>query len=215
MDTKLVTTFLGNFASELGVLKRSELLSEEWLIDGAWNRQSWLHGRVWAALVRAVPRRYVPNIEISLPTPNSAQSSFKPDLLVCDAENTLKLMVDLESSNTSDHRVLDRHLDRLRALCDVEAEERPEIALILTIMPSSPIRNIPFYGKPTEEQRRRRQSNPYAYHKEDYLQGFEAFSRDKPPISLAWANLDLDGVYLEFWDGRAKKRPFWPSGVKG
>lgn len=211
MDTRLVTTFLTNFASEIAVLKKSNHLSRAWFLDGDWNRQSWLHGRVWAAMVRAVPRKYVPNIEISLPTPDGPQGSYKPDLLVCDTENRPKLMVDLESSNTSDLRVVERNLPRIRSMANAPETDRPEIALIMTIMPSAPIANVPFYGKPSLEARELRQKNPYAYHRDLYLKALREFTRSNLGISIAWGNLDVHGVYLEYWDGRGDQRPYWPT----
>ena len=53
--TNLLSGFLGNLAGEIHALRIAGQFADEWLLDGRWNGDGWLHGRIWGAMVRAVP----------------------------------------------------------------------------------------------------------------------------------------------------------------
>lgn len=184
----------------------------QWLTRGDSNKAGWLHGRVWAALTQSVPKGYVANSEVRLSTPGGPGTSFKPDLLVCDGADSPILAVEFESTNSSDRRVLTRDIARLPFLATVETGERPAGVLIITTLPSQPVVGLPMYAglsPGTPAGRALRRMNPYAFHKASFLQGLKRASHGSA-LSIAWANLDVDAIRLEFWDGAYKKRPTWP-----
>ena len=207
----LVRGILDNLSSDLRGLRRSGHFSDEWLLDGSYNRGSWLHARLWGALVRAVPKPWVVNIEARVHTAKGPESSFKPDVQICDDQDHVELVVELESSNSSDDRVVYRDIERLKCIRDFEDGYCPKCALLLTVLPSQRVKNLRMWGDLDDAQRGERRSNPFAFHRDSYIEALERLSAKGCPFSVAWANLDVDGIRLEFWDGTYQRRPFWPT----
>ena len=213
---KLVPEVLAGLASRLQRLQESGHFDARWVTDGAYNQGGWLHARVWAALVQSIPSGFVPNLEVRLPTPGRSETSFKPDVVVCDAADRIVLAIELESTNSSDDRVVLRDIDRLKYLALAAAEERPVGVLLLTVLPSRPVVRLPMHGglsPASVEERARRRANPYAFHRDAFLAALGAAAKTSNVISVAWANIDVDALRLEFWDGTYKKRPSWPLGL--
>jgi hypothetical protein len=214
---KLVPEVLAGLASRLRGLQDSGHFNARWVTDGAYNRGGWLHARVWAALVQSIPPGFVPNLEARLPTPGRSETSYKPDVVVCDAANRVTLAIELESTNSSDDRVVLRDIDRLKYLAKAAAEERPDGVLLVTVLPSRPVVRLPMYdglSPASVEGRARRRANPYAFHRDAFLAALrEATNKTSNVISVAWANIDVDALRLEFWDATYKKRPSWPLGL--
>lgn len=214
-NRQLPPAFLERFAQEVRALRKTGHFSDDWLLDGTYNHGGWLHGRLWGAMVRAVPEGFVPNLEVRLQTPGAAYGdSFKPDLVVCGRrdgrDDALCMVVELESTNSSDDRVVQRDIDRLRFL--QEADDCPGTALLITTLPSSRVKYLPMYkglAPNSPEEREKRRENPYAFHRKEILAALDALPRTK--LSIAWANLDTDGVRLEYWNGRYERPRFWPT----
>ena len=115
-----IPTFLGEFGQELAALRATGHFSAEWLVDDSHKRGGWLHARLWAAMVRAV----------LLHMPGASWGRlFKPDLLICGPDDTPELVVELEPTNSSDGRVVQRDIDRLRYLARRPEPEVPPVAM--------------------------------------------------------------------------------------
>lgn len=213
---KLVPDVLDGLASRLRGLQQSGHFDARWVTDGAYNHGGWLHARVWASLVQSIPSGFVPNLEVRLPTPGRSQTSYKPDVVVCDAADRIALAIELESTNSSDDRVVLRDIDRLKYLAKAAADERPAGVLLLTVLPSQPVVRLPMYDSlspASAAERARRRADPYAFHRDAFLAALDAAKKTSNGISIAWANIDVDALRLEFWDGTYKKRPSWPLGL--
>src|SRR5437016_4939700 len=66
--SQFLEDLLANLLREMHRLRAIGALSDDWFLDGGWNRLSRLHSRVWGALTRAVPEAYIANIECRLAT---------------------------------------------------------------------------------------------------------------------------------------------------
>lgn len=214
----LVPEILAALAERLRALQASGHFDARWLTDGRHNEGGWLHARVWAALVQAIPAGYVPNLEVRLPTPGRSESSYKPDVVVCDADDRLVLAVELESTNSSDDRVVLRDIDRLKYLANAPADDRPAEVLLLTVLPSRPVLNLPMHAglsPASRDARARRRMNPYEFHRDAFLSALASTAKttSKEGIDIAWANIDVDALRLEYWNGTYKKRRSWSLGL--
>lgn len=207
--SRLIPLFLERLAQKLRMLRRTGHFSDEWLLDGTYNSAGRLHGRLWGAMIQAVPDGYVPNVEERLATPGYCSSSFKPDLIVAGPSDELEMMVELESTNSSDRRVIYRDIRRLCYLA--EAERHPSVVLLLTVLPSAPVKYLKMWDNLSKKRREERRSNPYAFHCEAFASALDGLLTRGLDLSVGWANLDLDGIRLEFWDGRYERRRFWPT----
>jgi hypothetical protein len=209
----VVSLFLDNLAAEICALRRAGQFTDEWLLDGKWNQGSWLHGRIWGAMVRAVPRPFIPSVENRLWLGKNDGDSFKPDLTVFDpwAADKIKLMVELESTNSSDLRVEWRDIERLSGLALSTARERPEGALIVTMLPTKPVKNWPQFDGLGKDKVLKRNANPYEFHKEGYLKALASAWDKQLPFSVVWANIDTDTIRVDFWDGKYDRSPSWPT----
>src|SRR5262245_18170546 len=98
--------FLAAFAEQLNHLARRRLLTQDWLLKD-WNASSWLHARICGALVRAVPPLYTPMIDVKW------SGRFKPDLCICDEADRTIGVVEYESTNSSDERLVVKDLKHI------------------------------------------------------------------------------------------------------
>jgi len=206
----LVTELLQNFATELDALGKSGCFSSEWLLAHTYNRGSRLHSRVWGALVAAVPHGYARDIERRLQTPDRSQRNFVPDLVISTNDSIADLVVELESTNSIDQRVVDRDIDRLRYMDGASA------FLLITLMPSQRVAGLKNYFGLPRDQQARRAVNPYAFHRDEFIRALDE-ARDRlkdgrKHMGLGWANVDVDAVRLEYWNGEYSKRRTWPFG---
>jgi hypothetical protein len=205
----LLTHFLEQFAHKLSELYTSGHFTDQWLLDGRYNKDSRLHARLWGALIGAAPPGYVPNVELLVHTPGRGERSFKPDLIICNSADKQEMMIELESTNSSDQRVIYRDIDRLSYVARLE--EPPRLALLITVLPSQPVSYLPMYDGLPAAKRAQRRKNPYAFHVDDYLNALDQLLSSNIPFSVAWANLDVNGLYLEFWNGRYQRRRIWKT----
>ncbi|GEM_PF-6588661 len=204
INNALIRNFLKQFAQEIVALRKSGHFSDDWLLDGRYNHYGRLHGRLWAAMVRAVSENLVPNLEVRL---QKGKRKFKPDLLICGRKDVPKLMVELESTNSSDWRVITRDIPRIKYLA--QADGYPSSALIITVLPSEHVKYLPMHGDLTREEKAKRRKNPYEFYRDKFLRSFKNLIKAQSTISVVWANLDLDGIRLEFWDRVYERKPFW------
>lgn len=215
MTRYLMPAILAGLAERIRDLSGSGHFDSRWIADGGYNKGGRLHARLWGALTQSVPVRFVADLEARLPTPGRAEgSSYKPDVLVCGASDRPLLVIELASTNSSDSRVVGRDIDRLRYLAKAQSERRPLAALLLTVLPSLPMVNLPMYGIREPGERRRRRRNPYAFHRYAYLDALRATRDACAPLSVAWANVDVDAIRLEYWDGAYSRRPTWQIGLQ-
>jgi hypothetical protein len=200
--------WLAKVARELNCLGRQGALTQEWFTDGKWNKRSWLHARVWGTLVRSVQPPLVPMVEMAW------ARSFRPDLCIMDAHDHMIAMVEYESTNSSDERLMSKDIRNFeKAILRYVGYENhpddpkwrlPEWRVVISSLPDCPVRRWPWWKgnhenpayPPEVKDKARRDSNPLAYYEaglHDYLKAtWERIVKEfghEPPCHLVWVNL--------------------------
>jgi hypothetical protein len=113
-----VEDFLCSFAGEINDLADRKMLTWAHLLDGSWNKNSWLHARMFGALVRSVNRPYIPMVEVFW------NQGFHPDLCVVDLQDVTIGVIEYESTNSSDERIVAKDLAHFESAI-LEYKTRP------------------------------------------------------------------------------------------
>jgi hypothetical protein len=202
-----VADFLSCFAAEINELADQNLLSWDSLLDGRWNGNSWLHARMFGAMVRAVRRPAFPMVEVKW------NGGFVPDLCLVDGRDKVIGVVEYESTNSSDERLVGKDLEHFEAAVleyqNVVAD-LPGWWLVISTLPRCPVRRWPWYADkkvigwnictdypPAVKSRESRNANPLAYYEDGLHTAFaESVSRiatafgGSCPTTVIWANID-------------------------
>lgn len=216
--------FLDRLAQELHGLAVQGQLPSTALTSGSWNRYSWLHARVWAAMVRAVPAPFSPMIDVRW------NRSFKPDLCAVRTNDQTEAVIEYESTNSSDERVILKDLEHFeKAICEYShggGEPLPESWVIITSLVNGPVSRWPWYSPgynsrhdapPAAKSKATRDANPCAYYELGFVTEFAlAWNRivthfgSVPQTNLIWANLGPDGIRVRSHNGVDVQQPFFP-----
>jgi hypothetical protein len=190
--------FLASFAGEMNDLAGRTLLTWAYFLDGCWNGSSWLHARMFGALVRSVNRPCIPMVEVRW------SQCFIPDLCIVDEKDRTIGVIEYESTNSSDERLMEKDLVHFeRAILEYETcpAELPGWWLLISSLPNRPVRNWPWYSYPDyppyPKSKQVRDADPLTYY-EDALHNhlsqmwgrIAARFGGPPPTKIVWANLD-------------------------
>ena len=213
-----LSDFLDAFASELNSLASRGLLPASRLRDGRWIRYSWLHARVTAAAARAMPDPWYPALEVKW------NRRFKPDLCAVDAADRTVAVIEYESVNSSDERLMGKdlgHFEREIVTLARTPKILPEWWIICSTLPDGPVTGWKWYGwnrdaryPPPHKDKASRNANPLAYYKAHLHSEFGAsWNRiiqavgNPPPCKLVWVNLAPDAIRVMNVDGVAQEPP--------
>lgn len=215
-------SFLEAFASELNWLAGRRLLLRTWLLDGSWNRYSWLHARIFGALVRSVSKPFVPMIETKW------NRGFEPDLCIADPDrclvdefNSLVGVLEYESTNSSDERLFGKdlwHFEKEILEYRRKPDKLPHWWLVISTLPGCRVSKAVWWPgwaecadyPPDVKSKDLRDANPLAYF-EDHLHSWiaQAWTRivdsfgEAPPTQVIWANMDDRALRVMSVNGRA------------
>jgi hypothetical protein len=216
--------FLARLADELNALAVQGQFPTAALTNGGWNKYSWLHARVWAAMTRSVPAPLTPMLDVRW------NANFKADLCAVRANDQTAAVIEYESTNSSDERVLLKDLAHfeaaIREYAGAGGEPLPECWLVVTSLVDGPVTRWPWYSPgynsrhdapPAAKSRQLRDANPDAYYAPGYVAEFAAAWQrivahfgSVPPTNLVWANLGLDGIRVRSHNGVAVQQPLFP-----
>jgi hypothetical protein len=215
--------FLAAFAEQLNSLADRGFLTQDWILKD-YNDCSWLHARIWGALVRAVPLSCTPNVDVKW------TGDFRPDLCICDERDKVAGVVEYESTNSSDERMMEKDLQHFEAeiLAEVErGENRTPWWMLISTLPDRAVKGWRFYSgyegyPPTEKSRARRNENPLAYYRNGVAEWLGAMCNrlrtsagGKMPSKVVWANLDEKSLSVLSVNGhRPKQRIVIPLSLK-
>jgi len=203
-EAHVLKLLLNNFAEEIRTKVQKGFLNREWVTDGIWIEQRWLHAAMWGALIRAIPDGYLPLVEPSI------SSDFKPDLVVINDKHEKVAVVEYESSNSSDERLVAKDLRHYeQAILEYKGRENhpgesawslPALWLLISTLPNCPVRGWPWHGYNRDSQycksvkdRAARDKSPLAYY-EPCLH--EACKMTWHRVSAALGGTGLEGVQL-------------------
>jgi hypothetical protein len=213
---KRTDNFLKNWltrvAFELNDLGKRGALSQEWFKNGALNQYSWLHGRIFGALIRSVDIPFIPMVEIRF------GRYFKADLMVVKPKSCSKAddeiaVIEYESTNSSDQRIWDKDLPHFEwAVQMYQSGEYlgpiPPWWIVLTTLPDCQVHGWPWwYGG---KGKGKRDKNPLCYYRDHIHKKFKATWKriSDARCHLAWVNLGLDAIKVLNLDGKRQVKPW-------
>lgn len=194
-------SYLNALNTEISDLHGRGLLPTEAVTDGTWNRNSWLHSRIFGAVVRVVRRPLVPMIEISW------SKGFCPDLCVADETDKVLAVIEYESTNSSDERLIGKdicHYEDAILTAGRRREAMPPWWVLVSTLPSCKVKRWPWWGwndsldyPPAVKDRDQRNASPLRYYEAGLHSSLAATwgritaaLNGNPPVNLAWVNLD-------------------------
>jgi hypothetical protein len=197
-------SFLSALASEINELSARKLFTRGWILDGNWNKNSWLHARVLGALARSVPRPWVPMMEVKW------HRWFRPDLCIVGETDSTVAVVEYESTNSSDERMFGKDLRHFEtAICAYLNQSKllPKWWMLISTLPNCQVRNNYYYDwtgcgfPPPEKSKKLRNENPLTYYEpylHDWLDALWQRLLDvfggRLPTQIIWANLDEHAI---------------------
>jgi hypothetical protein len=134
--------FLGSLARELDDLSQMGLFRPDHITDGTWNQSSWLHSRVFGALVRAVQRPLVPLVEVGW------SRNFYPDLCIIDNADAVQAVIEYESTNSSDERLIGKDIWHFEEAIIAQVNDQTELPpwwVLISTLPSCEVKRWPWY----------------------------------------------------------------------
>jgi hypothetical protein len=204
--------FLRSFADEINDLADRRLLAWKHFLDGSWNANSWVHARMFGALVRAVRRPLVPMVEVFW------NRQFHPDVCLVDNQDMIIGVVEYESTNSSDERIVAKDLAHFEsAILEYKsiAAQLPKWWLVISTLPNRDVKRWPWYDyeicPQTKRSREARNINPLLYHEEWYHDELRQMTarimheyEGKCSTQIIWANLDGNTLAIRNVNGQQR-----------
>lgn len=213
-EVVMLNDVLGKFAANIREKVAEGFLGPVWVTDGYWIEQRWLHGAFWGALTMATPGGTMALVEPGI------SRDFRPDLAFINKRHEKVAIVEYESSNSSDERLIAKDLWHYQtAIESYKGFEQhigdpewvfPKLWLIISTLPSCQVVRWPWHGYNTQrgcgpavKDRNQRNANPLGYYEDSLHSAFEetwgAVSLGLPMIEeagvqLVWANVDQTHV---------------------
>ncbi|WP_019644294.1 hypothetical protein [Novispirillum itersonii] len=210
----MLNDILGTFAANIRARVAEGFLGPEWVTDGFWIEQRWLHGALWGALTMSAPAGTMALVEPGI------RRDFRPDLAFINPRHEKIAVIEYESSNSSDERLIVKDLWHYRT--EIESYKGfeqhsgdpewvlPKLWLIISTLPSCEVANWPWHGYnkqrecgPVIKDRNLRNANPLAYYEDSLHKAFaDAWKGitsslpmiEKHGVQLVWANVNQTDI---------------------
>lgn len=203
--------YLDRFAT---IVRKTPGVTEEWMVDPYWCGSRWAHAMICGALVRAVPEHLTPLVEAGM------SREFRPDMTIIDSGRNEIAVIEYESVNSSDTRLITRDVRRFAEGYTLDGEwPLPKLWLIISTLPSIAVKGWPWHAvnkllDPAQYKanRAKRNANPLAFfqarmHAEMESQWAKVLSEHKGleeyGARLVWANIDRNELKILNVNGRA------------
>jgi hypothetical protein len=210
--------YLDRFAA---IVRKTPGVTGDWMVDPYWCGSRWAHAMICGALVRAVPEHLTPLVEAAM------YREFRPDMTIIDSGRKEIAVIEYESVNSSDRRLITRDVPRFAKGYTLDGEwPLPKLWLIISTLPSIAVNGWPWHAvnrlaDPAQNKasRAKRNANPLAFFqatmhaamKEQWAmvrsqhKGFEAYG-----ARLVWANIDRNELKILNVNGRvAQEEVAW------
>jgi len=205
-------TWLRQFGNELNDLGERGAFSQEWFKNGELNQYSWLHGRIFGALIRSVDKPFIPMVEIKF------GRNFKADLMVVRPKPGTKdddeiAVIEYESTNSSDPRIWQKDLPHFEWAIKMYQNRKysgsvPPWWIVITTLPDCQVYGWPWwYGG---KGKVKRDKDPFCYYENVIHRAFQATWKRISVASchLAWVNLGLNAIKVLNFDGKKQSKPW-------
>jgi hypothetical protein len=205
---QIVKEILANFANSLKDLIKTGFITVEHLESTNRNKLNETHSLIWGALSHSVyltlGMKCVVAINRSLKS-ESMKKRFTPDISLWNHSHNSKLVgvVDYESTNSSDSRIIRRNFENYRQHVQTSSHSNiPEFWIIITSLPSKKVSKSDWYSW---DLRRKRISgdeylklleNPFEYWLPKFSEGYSQLREQLEKCPLYLANLDFTDLRL-------------------
>lgn len=203
--------WLTTFAARLNVLGSQQMLARDWWTTRKALPYSWMHARIWGALVQTAPDGFVPMVD------GRWDGGFKPDLMLCTRGEQTAAIIEYESPNSSDERLMLKDLQHFqsaileyvdRGVKQYAAhkgweEKLPADWIMISSFPHEAV-DWPWWGYndrlavgPADKNVDSRNADPFAYYQASIRANLDQrwtelrsrFGGDPPDCSIVWLNL--------------------------
>ena len=205
---KIVKEILANFADNLKDLIKTGFITAEHLESTNRNKLNETHSLIWGALSHSVHltlgMKCVVAINRSLKS-ESMKKRFTPDISLWSRYHNSKLIgiVDYESTNSSDSRIIRRNFENYRQHVQTSSPSNiPEFWIIVTSLPSKKVSKSAWYSwdlirkRISEDEYLKLLENPFEYWFPKFSEGYSQLREQLEKCPLYVANLDFTDLRL-------------------
>jgi hypothetical protein len=199
----IVEDFLNAFGNEIKTSICQKEFYKDYISDIDYRQHNQLHSRVLGILARAaIINGFYIDIERGV-KPTDKQRKFVPDLVLYKGGKPL-ILIEYESSNSSDYRVVDKDLRNYKRTIDKPPNDiNPSFWLIITTLPiTSKKKKWSYWANNVKgrldkhEQKKLITVGPKKYYYDRFITEFKTNMIKNHP--LYWANLDEYGLTIEY-----------------
>ena len=205
---QIIKEILTNFANSLEDLIKTGFITVEHLESTNRNKLNETHSLIWGALSNSVyltlGKKYAVAINRSLKSENM-KKRFTPDVSLWNHNHTSKLIgvVDYESTNSSDSRIIRRNFENYRQYVRTSSHSCiPEFWIIVVSLPSKKVSKSDWYSwdlrrkKISGDEYLKLLENPFEYWFPKFSEGFSQLREQFEKCPLYVANLDFTDLRL-------------------
>ena len=204
---RMVNEVLTNFANSLKDLVRIGVITSEHFETTKRNKLNETHSLIWSVLCHSVHetvgKKYVVAIEQGLKPKDMRK--FTPDISLWKVDGVKKLVgiLDYESTNSSDSRIIRRDFENYRHYIQNPLFFNiPEFWVIVTTLPSKKVSKSDWYSWDLRRKRISRDEylklleNPFQYWLPRYIDKFNKLEEQREKCPLYVANLNASELRL-------------------
>jgi len=204
---KIIKEILANFANSLKGLIKAVFIKSEHLESTSRNKLNETHASVWGALFHSIHltfgMAYAVAINRSLKS-ESMKKRFTPDISLWNRNHNNKLVgiVDYESTNSSDSRIVRRNFQNYHQYVQTSNSNIPEFWIIITSLPSKKVSASDWYSwdlirkRISKDEYLKLLENPFEYWVPKFSEGFSQLREELKRCPLYVANLDFTNLRL-------------------
>jgi len=205
---QMVEEILTRFARELKDLVGIGAITSEHLETTRRNILSETHSLIWSALCHSVyqtvGKKYVVTVEHGLKPKDKGMKKFTPDISLWKVNGVKKLVgvLDYESTNSSDSRIMRRDFENYRHYILDPKFDIPEFWVIITTLPSKKVIKSDWYSWDLRRKRISRDDylkmleNPFLYWFPEYTAEFNKLEKQREKCPLYVVNLNANELRL-------------------
>jgi hypothetical protein len=205
---KIVKEILTNFANSLKDLIKTGFMTAEHLESTNRNKLNETHSLIWGALSHSVYLTLGTKCAVAINRSFKSESMkkrFTPDISIWNQRHDSKLVgiVDYESTNSSDSRIIRRNFENYRQYVQTSSHSNiPQFWIIITSLPSKKVNKSDWYSwdlirkRIFEAEYLKLLENPFEYWFPKFSEGFSQLREQLKKCPLFVANFDFTDLRL-------------------
>lgn len=195
-----VDTILSNMVEKLSPLIRLKVIFSEHLETTKRNQLNETHSIILGALAHAaydhIGEEY-DTVAIGRGLKVMDEKRFIPDITLWQGRERLVGVMDYESTNSSDFRIIERNFENYRKYVGSkkDPDNIPNFWVIITTLPSKEVKSSDWYShyyRKKDKEYGELRKNPLQFWFRQYKEEFEGLVREREKCPLYVANLDFN-----------------------